>query len=136
MSAGIKMSGFGELERMLSDAADVLSDEDKLRDISHAALRPIADQMYARVQKRSSKTADDIRIGDEPSGDGIVRTAVGFSRGKHGRAFIATFLEYGTRYMRAFPFIRPAYDSTGGAVGLGQRAAQGVVAMLAPVLKL
>jgi HK97 gp10 family phage protein len=134
----VKASGFAELEAMFVKAAEVLEDEDAVRKVSHEALQPIKDEMYTRIQKRSRKTADDIRIGDEPSSPAIVRTAVGFGgrNEKTGRAFVANFLEYGTSRRRAYPFMRPAYDSTGGVNGLGHRAAQGIFALLSPVLKL
>jgi hypothetical protein len=134
-TAGVKATGFAQLDSTFKRAADMLGDEDAIRDICHEALRPVADQMFSRVKKRSKRTAEDIRIGDEPSGQGIIRASVGFSRGKSGRAFVAMYLEFGTVKRAAYPFIRPSYDATGGAKGMGARVAASVMKFLGPVLK-
>lgn len=134
MSSSVKATGFDSLTTMFQKAAEVLSDEATMRDIAHAALRPVAEDMYARIQKRSSATADDIRIADEESGDGTIKVAVGFGTGKGGRSFVAQFLEYGTATRRAYPFMRPAYDAAGGAAGLSKVVAEQVAVLLSAVL--
>lgn len=130
MSTSATATGFNDMTALFQRAAEILEDEGAIRDVAHAALRPVADQMYADIHKRSGDTADDIRIGDEPSGPGIIRVGVGFGK----RGHIARFLEYGTAHMRAYPFVRPAYDSIGGAAGLGSEVSTGVRTLLQSVL--
>lgn len=130
MSARVKATGFAEMDAVFQKAVELLEDEDTFRDIAHRALRPVAEEMYSRVQKRSGRTADDIRIGDEPSGPSIIRASVGFGHNRGGRGRIATFLEYGTPFMQAHPFIRPSYDAVGGPAGLGKAVGEEVAALL------
>jgi HK97 gp10 family phage protein len=135
MSDGIqfKLTGVAELARALEEKPPIVA----RRIISTSvrkAVQPWREEMIARVRRgwhlfsrtgikglrgpRGKTFAGREREFGVIAGSIVVRAHVGAS-GFEGsaavfpsrRAFWARFLEFGTRKMRAFPFIRPAFET-------------------------
>lgn len=122
----VKLSGFAELQQKLEHLPPAASRRILRRSVV-AAVKPWRDEMIARVrrgfhhwtrkQSRYGKQkafrapvfgflAKNIRISARVNKDLEATVAVGPAR----LGFWARFLEFGTTKMRAFPFIRPAYE--------------------------
>jgi HK97 gp10 family phage protein len=112
------VTGFREMAQDFRDAASRLGDEKAARGALHAALSPICEDARARMPKASGKTAAQLAVRDmESPAPGVVRVAIGMPPHKgDSRAFIARMIEYGTRFMRARPWLRPAWDAGRGGV--------------------
>jgi HK97 gp10 family phage protein len=112
-----KVSGFDAAARSVRDVGRDLADEKVIREALHqAAGEPLAARMKENIRKLTGKTAEDISVLDEPARPGVVRIRVGARGGKGGRSFIGSFLEWGTRFMSAKPWARPAHDAEVGNV--------------------
>jgi len=89
------------------DDAALLAAWDQLGDAVHAHLKAnakvtadkIATEAGARIKRRTGRTGDAITVEETRNGDGYV-IYVG-----NGRQHIGSFLEFGTKYMTARPFL-------------------------------
>lgn len=139
-SVTVKVEGFAELERAFRTAPPKIA-RSILRRAMRPAATVFRDEMVARARRRTGFLADHIGMRISMSSDELAATArVGpdrtayplaefaaflksqglkagrgtiskmFSRGTTV-AMVARFLEFGTRKMHAFPFIRQAFES-------------------------
>lgn len=111
---GVKITRVEETKRQLRAFADRLSDDALGRKVLRAAVFPLmqAIKRNLKYHRVTGLTEIDISIVDMPDSEpGVVRVAVGGTGGKGGRGYIMTFLENGTSHNKAYPTIRPAWDS-------------------------
>jgi len=89
------------------DATALLAALDAIPEAVHAHLKAaakvtaeaIAAEARARIRRRTGQTGDAITVEETHSGDGyVVYTG-------NGRQHIASFLEFGTKFMTAKPFL-------------------------------
>jgi hypothetical protein len=91
----------------------------------------LADAMKSRIRRKSGKTADSIKVRKYRSKEGFIGVVVGATG---PRKFIGRLLETGymrknkrtgsTTHVPAYPWARPAFDSTKGPV---REATMGVI---------
>lgn len=101
----VKMEGLQELQAKLARFAQTESEQ-----IENKALTEAADFLRGKIEEttpyRTGALQEAIIAGEVNNG----KIEVGPSQ--QGPAFRAHFLEFGTRYMRAQPFMRPAFESS------------------------
>lgn len=112
----VKITGFEETKSALRQYARDLADEKACRRVLREACRPLLYlvRQNLRPHRKSGLTEADVDVYDRPRDlPGVVRVAVGGSNrgGGKGRGFILRFLELGTSHNRAYPVLRPAWDS-------------------------
>lgn len=111
--------GVEELARTFTALPDVVRVR-VLQDATEAGAEIIRQGAEDRAPRRSGQLAGDIQIETELTTDGFV-SKIGPSR----RSFYGRFQEFGTPFMAARPFLRPALDED------GPRAQQAMAATLA-----
>ena len=103
-----KIQGLKQLERKLIRATDSLSESKQRAILAEAGEFVLAEQIaLVPVLSGDLRSSLDMEQGAE------VALYVGPRRGKGS---IAHFLEFGTVFMAAQPFILPAFDNTEGVV--------------------
>ena len=129
-----KATGFDRAASLVREVGSQLSEEHVIREgLHHAAGEPLAAEMKQNIQKLTGRTAEDIRVVDIPSRADVAAIKVGGTRGKGGRGYIGSFLEWGTSKMAARPWARPAYDVV--EPGVGARLAAFVRERLASITR-
>ena len=118
----VKMEGWGEADAFFDGLARKIEDERKIAPVVIEAAQPLVDRVKEIVGTGSpwpetKETRADIRAAiDKESAVGTVKVAIGATR---AHAFKLNFQEFGTSKQPAYPSLRPAYDSTIGAVTAG-----------------
>lgn len=124
----VKIEGLDQLARRFDTVAPKIGKAIVRRALA-AAVKPILTQMVWTVRRRTEFLAQHIAFRVKLSRDELAgRAAIGVLRanypareGKHGKgstidaASVARFLEFGTRKMRALPFMRQAFEGQKGA---------------------
>ncbi len=97
MAHEIKLEGIMELDKKLA------------KNIQKQAVRTIVKKNGAALQKKAQKKA--------PIDTGTLERSIGLEIGNDGltatvepTAAYAAYVEYGTRFMKAQPYLRPAFD--------------------------
>jgi len=110
---GIKLEGGAQLARTLSGLSESVRG-DVLRQVLTEVGEPMRATMATLAPRRppAPDMADHIVITPlrEIDSDRLTETEAAVAIGPARRFFYAGFLEYGTVKMRAFPFMRPAFD--------------------------
>jgi len=107
-------------ERLMRSLARIPQElrKDKLEAALVEAAEPLRDAMAALAPRSAGPghgyrtnrhIADSITI-EPAAASGMAKVRVGPGGGDPGEFFYDTFLEFGTRTLKARPFIRPAYD--------------------------
>lgn len=102
-----RVIGGREIEKALRDLPQKTA-RNVLRGMVRAGAAPIRDEARALVRRKTGLGAKSIvtRAGRAPDRNSAVAKVTVL-----GRAFYLRFLEFGTRYIKAVPFLRPAADS-------------------------
>lgn len=116
MKMGVKLRGFRELDKALSELPRATA-KNVLRKVGKAALEPMADQAAALAPERSGKLAFSIAISERGTRRAVWKKkkphefvmAMGPASGL-GTLQYAAFDEFGTVDTPALPFMRPAWD--------------------------
>lgn len=111
---GVKASRIEETKRQLRTFTTQLKEEKLCYTVLYVACFPLMQRIKQnlRPHKVTGLTALDITIVKLPVVEpGVVRVAIGATGGKGGRGYIVRFVELGTAHNRAYPFMRPAWDS-------------------------
>lgn len=107
MAVSTELIGFEDTQKKLDGLGK------KGINIANAALekacQPILEEAKRRAPFRTGLTRSSIEIGKAAVMDGIRYRKVGIFK-KKGYPFYAKYLEFGTRKMRARPFLSPAYE--------------------------
>jgi HK97 gp10 family phage protein len=120
LSATFKASGFEEIDRKFAALAAALAEERVIGGMMLDAIRPTVEAARAIVGTGSPQwqeaklTRPDIDA--EIDKEREIGSSIAVSVGARRRAFVLRFLEFGTSQNPAFPVLRPAWDSTRGAV--------------------
>jgi HK97 gp10 family phage protein len=120
IDAGVKVTKGNALAHFEA-IARTLQDERMVAAAMLEAAQPVAAEARSNIQKLTGQTADQVTawIPEGKREIGKVTVLVGIQGpdvlGKESRSFIGRFLEFGTSKMRAYPWLRPARDSHGGA---------------------
>lgn len=99
----VEMKGLEELQEKLNQMAS-----DEAKQIENKALTESADYLVEKI-----KEGTPVRYGDlqESITEGeVVNGKIQVGPSQQGPAFRAHFIEFGTKYMRAQPFMRPAFE--------------------------
>ena len=119
MSAGkFASSGFDDLDRQLARLAQGLP-EATVRQALHEGAALIVDEARRLVPYATGNLHDSIAVTDDRdarlygkvNGSGFSVYVGPVGSNEDGDAFYAQFIEFGTRYMGAQPFMRPALAS-------------------------
>jgi len=124
MADSMNLTGFREMAKKLKELGPRIA-KNRLRRANSAGAAVIRDDARERVQVRTGETKRDIQIKrerDQRGDDLVVSHSVYVRSGKKSRiagrarnvdkdSFHWIFLEFGTAKMRAFPFLRPAFES-------------------------
>ena len=109
-----RLIGFEEVEKILEGFPLKLQEKAILNPL-RAGARVISKDMKRRVQKRTGELQKSITVATNSrkkrAKNPTDLVQIGFRKPTSRRAHL---LEFGTKFSRAFPFIRPAFDARAG----------------------
>jgi HK97 gp10 family phage protein len=112
MSDGVTTTGLEELRRAVEELPEAI--QNALKDVARETAERIATRARQLVHVRSGRTRDSIRVVEDAARHQY-RVDVGPHEGmpadKDWPANVPLWLEYGTRFRSAHPFMRPALDA-------------------------
>jgi HK97 gp10 family phage protein len=112
MAEGVTTTGLTELRRAVEQLPQAI--QQALQTVAHDTAERIATRARELVHVRSGRTRDSIRV-VEDAAQHQYRVDVGPHQGmpadKDWPANVPLWLEYGTRFRDAHPFMRPALDA-------------------------
>ncbi len=113
----MKLSGFRELDRILSEEMPKATAKRILRKIAKDALEPMADRAAAMAPVDEGMLAFSVSVGEARSrrvkkmdSRAGIQMAMG-PAGGNGALNYASFVEFGTNDTTPKPYMRPAWDS-------------------------
>ena len=121
MKTRVAISGFREAERKLERLARSLPAAVQERILTNAGVivedeaKILVPVLYGDLRESIGR-ADHTIDGKGKASGGVVAVYIGPSRGGNPSGFQAHFIEFGTIYITAQPFMRPAFDHTEGQV--------------------
>jgi hypothetical protein len=111
----VTLTGLADVQRAIRELGDFAGPQ-----VCEKALLPIGRRLAQRISEkfasvthaRTGRTRDDFTAAVSKDGraSGTTQVLVGARSGKHGRAFVSSFLERGTATVRARPHVRPVWD--------------------------
>lgn len=111
----MEFEGGAELDRALRELP-LRIQRKAITESLRAGAAIVRDDARSRVPRDSGLTARDIKVRVVPRSGKTPTVAIGTSKDKKGRDYIATFIEKGTAHQQARPFLRPALDENVNAV--------------------
>lgn len=120
----IKVEGLADLQEKLKELGDELTQQKKLRSAARKAFKPVLEAAKSKVPVATGVLRDSIVIASVSPKESVAAVGLKIKKTKtddprQDASWRWHFIEMGTRFKAARPFLRPALDGNAQAVVSG-----------------